>query len=1066
MLPAGAGPGLCRLCAYLEELEAAELKRFKLHVGTAAGPGGAGIPWGRMETAGALEMAQLLVARLGPRQAWLLALGVFERIHRRDLWERGQREDADRGTPPGGPSSPESQSACLPEVCPGAPGPGDPPPDPLDTYRAHVRRTFRLMRDRNARPGESVNLGRRFTRLQLAQGCAGPRGGAARVETLFEADEERPEPPRTVVLQGAAGMGKTMLARKVVLDWADGRLFPGRFDVALYLDCRELSRGPAERSARDLLSGCWPGPGAPPPALLRNPARVLLVLDGLDELRASLSFAGAPGPCCLGWDELRPTGLLLSSLLAKQLLPEASLLVTTRPCALERLQGLLQQPRHAEILGFSEAERERYFHRFFGQPQQAARALSFVRDSEPLFSLCFVPLLCWVVCTCLRQRLEAGELLGPPARTTTAVYTLYLLSLLQPRPGTPTLQGAPNHRSLCSLAAEGLWQQKALFEERDLRRHGLDGADVSAFLNVSVFQKDIGCERLYSFIHLSFQEFFAAMHYSLAGGDGGAGGDGALGPRPEVAELLAKYALSDRSFLALTVRFLFGLLNAETRSYLERALRWAVEPGLEAQLLGWIRGLAHSEGCTLQRGSLELLGCLYETQEPGFIRQALRPFQVVVVSDISTKMEHMACAYCAQSCESAAVLHLSGAPTACREEVQEEEEEREEEQEEDGVETSRTQMLAGQPPESDLLPDAYSEHLAAALCSHRELVELGLRRSALGAHGVRVLCQGLRHPRCQLQNLRLKRCLVPSSACRDLAAALVANAHLLRLDLSGNGLGAAGAALLCAGLRHPRCRLQTLQLRKCALEVEACREIAEVLGVSTHLLELDLTGNALGDAGLRLLCQGLGRADCRLQTLWLKICHLTAAACRDLASALSVNLSLTELDLGLNDLGDPGVLCLCEGLKEPQCGLQTLRLGICRLGPAACAALSCVLQAGRLGELDLSFNDLGDAGAALLGEGLRHPASRLRKLWLDSCSLTAGACEDLYHVLGSSPALTELYLTNNALGDLGVRLLCRRLRQASCRLRVLWLFGMELSKSTHRRLAALRAGKPSLDLGC
>lgn len=85
--------GFCRLSVYLEELEAVELKKFKLHLGTATDMGEDGIPWGRMETAGPLEMAQLLVAHYGIGEAWVLALSIFDRINRKDLWERGQRED-------------------------------------------------------------------------------------------------------------------------------------------------------------------------------------------------------------------------------------------------------------------------------------------------------------------------------------------------------------------------------------------------------------------------------------------------------------------------------------------------------------------------------------------------------------------------------------------------------------------------------------------------------------------------------------------------------------------------------------------------------------------------------------------------------------------------------------------------------------------------------------------------------------------------------------------------------------------------------------------------------------
>lgn len=93
MLPSTARDGLYRLSTYLEELEAGELKKFKLFLGIAEDLSQDKIPWGRMEKAGPLEMAQLMVAHMGTREAWLLALSTFQRIHRKDLWERGQGED-------------------------------------------------------------------------------------------------------------------------------------------------------------------------------------------------------------------------------------------------------------------------------------------------------------------------------------------------------------------------------------------------------------------------------------------------------------------------------------------------------------------------------------------------------------------------------------------------------------------------------------------------------------------------------------------------------------------------------------------------------------------------------------------------------------------------------------------------------------------------------------------------------------------------------------------------------------------------------------------------------------
>ncbi|XP_074076160.1 NACHT, LRR and PYD domains-containing protein 12-like [Macrotis lagotis] len=1068
----------CCLVTYLEELESVELTKFKMYLGLEAEKEGEGrVPRGRMEKAGPMDMAQILVAHWGPTGAWELALRVFNRINRKDLWERGCQETLVRDVPCSLEvtelDSCGKELGGLTEVFAGIVT----KKDPQEAYREHIRRKFRFIEDRNARLGELVNLSQRYTRLLLVKEhatltraqhellatgrqhalCLGQRASPIQMEALFEPDEERPDAPHTVVLQGAAGIGKSILAQKVMLDWADGQLYSGRFDYLFYLNCREMSQA-RERSLEDLISGCWPERSVSVSEIIRAPDRLLFILDGFDELGASFYESRDCG--CFHWTERRPVEALLSCLLRGKLLPDLSLLITTRPTTLETLHQLLEQPRHVEVLGFSEEQRQEYFYKFFRHEDEAQKGFCLVRDNEPLFTMCFVPMMCWIVCTCLKQQLEAGWPFPQTSKTTTAVYMFYLLSLLQPKPGQPRAQPQPNLRGLCSLAAKGLWDQQILFEEGDLHRHHLEADDVSAFLNMNIFQKDIQCQRYYSFIHLSFQEFFAALFYVLEGEASASPGD--------LTRLLNHYSKWERSYLAFTVRFLFGLLNEERRSFLEKQLGWKTSPRTKRDLLRWIQAQAQSGGSTLQRGALELFKCLYEIQEEDFIQKALDHFQVVVVSNVATKMEHMVSSFCVRHCRSALVVHLCGAMFSS--------------DGEEAPESGEVPVLvseAVEPPqdrplklpvsfscrsEKNVLPEAYCKNLAVALSTNRNLIELVLYRNALGNRGVKLLCQGLRHPNCQLQNLRLKRCRFSSAACHDISSALMTNQNLTRLDLSRNMLGAPGVKLLCEGLQHPKCRLQMLQLRRCQVDGAACRELSKVLSASQHLTELDLTGNALGDLGD--LCSGLSHPACKLQTLWLKICHLTPSACQNLSSILSTNQNLTELDLSLNDLGDLGVKSLCEGLNHSKSQLQTLRLGICRLTFVSCEALSTTLQSNiHLKELDVSFNDLEDTGVHLLCEGLQHPNCKLHKLWLDSCCLSGAACRDLASALGANQTLRELYLTNNALGDMGVQLLCERLSQPNCRLRTLWLFGMELTEETQRALAALRGSKPHLDIG-
>ncbi|NWR45720.1 NLRP3 protein, partial [Regulus satrapa] len=630
-------------------------------------------------------------------------------------------------------------------------------------------------------PRESPSFHSRFTPLTItrepwskheakdgamgtSQGCASTTGGAATTTTLFEPDGDG-QSPQVVVLVGAPGMGKTTMVRKVMVEWGEGTLHT-QFDFVILIDCKAIIL-PTEASVADLVSQCCSGLQVPAGKILDNQKKILFIFDGFEALGFSLVQPEAD----LSSDprEVKPLELTLMSLLKKTVLPKASLLITMRPVALGSLRQCLKGEYYVdvvEILGFSAARRQEYFQRYFENPSKADMAFRFARGSEILYSLCVIPLMSWAICTILEQELCGKKNLLECSKATTGMIMFYLCQLLKHRDRDNPQVLQKFLLQLCSLAAEGIWKHKVLFEEKEIKDCGLDQPGLLPFfLNEKVPREGEDHGSIYAFTHLHLQEFFAAMFYILEDDGEMVSSFGRL--EKNVKKLLESYNKT-RKDLNITVRFLFGLLSHKSVEYMDKTIGCRISPRTKEELLEWLqgrhRGLSHP-GQALKVSEMDTLHFLFEMNEKSFAQSALGHFTDLDLQDTRlTLYDQMALSFCIQ--------HWTGL----------------------GSVTLQGCSFHWQDPEAELDP-------GALVMRWREELPCPIY----------LLCRALRHRDSALQVLRLQWCQLSESCCAELAVLLAEHPGLAQLELADSSLGDTGVRLLCEGLRTPGCCLRILR---------------------------------------------------------------------------------------------------------------------------------------------------------------------------------------------------------------------------------------------------------------
>nr|XP_045377742.1 NACHT, LRR and PYD domains-containing protein 2 [Camelus bactrianus] len=586
------------------------------------------------------------------------------------------------------------------------------------------------------------------------------------------------------------------------------------------------------------------------------------------------------------------------------------------------------------------------------------------------------------------------------------------------------------------------------FGGQELRRLGVGEAALRPLLDRNGLQESQDHGGCCSFVRLSVQQLPAAAFCALEAEDEEEEEEDESSPSwdiGDVQQLLSGEERLKSPALTQVGCFLFGLPGEKGAKALETVFGCQVSTEVKRELLKCRSVSDGNKACSSTADTKEVLYCLYESQDEQLVKEAVAQVKEISIHLTSTS-EMMQSSFCLKRCQNLEKVSL---------------------QVDKGIFLENDTALKPDTQVERSLNDQHILPFWVDLCSvfdsNRNLTFLDISQSFLSTSSVRVLCEKIASAAPSLQKVILKN-LSPADAYRNICLALGGLETLTHLTLQGNDQDDL-LPPLCEVLRHPKCNLQYLRLASCPATTERWADLSSCLRISQSLTCLNLTANELPGEAAKGLCRTLSHPKCFLQRLSLENCHLTEANCKELSSALIVSQRLTHLCLAKNALGDRGVKLLCEGLSYPECQLQTLVLWCCSITSGGCFHLSKLLQQNsRLTHLDLGLNHIGITGLKFLCESLKKPLCNLRCLWLWGCAISPFCCADLSSALQRNRNLITLDLGQNFLGYSGIKMLCDALKLQSCPLRTVRLKIDESVFRIRKLLEEIKESNPQLTI--
>ncbi|KAJ7998066.1 hypothetical protein DPEC_G00218680 [Dallia pectoralis] len=698
-------------------------------------------------------------------------------------------------------------------------------------HKSYLKKKCQSVFEGIAREGNPTLLNKIYTELYITEGGSGEVNNEhevrqietttrkqARPETaikcndIFKPIPGQDKPIRTVLTKGVAGIGKTVSVQKFILDWAEGKANQD-LQLVFSLPFRELNLMKAEKLSLIQLINHFSIETKTARISNYTNYKVLFIFDGLDECRLPLDFKN--NKSCSDVRESTTVDMLLTNLIRGNLLPSALLWITTRPTAANQIPSLCVD-QVTEVRGFNDPQKEEYFRKRFSDEYLASRIISHIKTSRSLHIMCHIPVFCWIVATILEYMLTTDDKVELP-KTLTDMYSHFLVFQstnsnvkYDGKKETDSHWNTERIMTLGKLAFQQLQKGNLIFYVEDLKECGIDINEASVYSGVctQMFRTEaVRQEKVFCFVHLSIQEFLAAVYVFLSFNNNN-------------TNLMNKQQRS-------TIRRLKGKIELQ---------KTAVDKALQSKTGHLDLFLRFLLGLSLESNQKHLQGLLIKTRSSSQRHEETVKYIKEKIRENPSSERCINLFHCLNELNDRSLV----------------------------VEIQRY-LSSGSLSREELSPAQWSALVYVLLTSEEEIDVFDLKKYSTSEKGLLGLLPVIKTCRTAL----LSGCRITEEGCASLVSALKSNpSHLKELDLSNNDLKDTGVKKLSDLVKDPQCKLETLRLSGCGITEEGCASlVSDLKSNPSHLKELDLSNNDLKYTGVKQLSDLVKDPQCKLETL-------------------------------------------------------------------------------------------------------------------------------------------------------------------------------------------------------